>query len=168
MSHTEERPATKAALIERVVEIIRTSHVLVMGSIDDSQQLVMTSMGVDPNHIPDILRRFAEHLEREAHVEAVRRAVAEMPADRKGLCPSCDHEVVVTRPIPPKALERTEGFAVCVCTCGAFLVPYLNDARELQLRLMTQAEIIDLPDDIRNRLVRTRRDFERMRNEESN
>lgn len=159
----DERPETKEALIARVAEIIHGSRVAVMGSVDDSGQLIMTSMGVDPQNIPEILRRFAQHLERDAHVEAVRHVVQNMPPDRKGTCPGCEHDVIVTKPIPPKALARKEGLAVCVCTCGAFLIPYLNDAHQLQLRFMTQEEISELPDEIRNRLVRARREFERMR-----
>ena len=155
-------PENREALIARVTELIRGGRVVVMGVIDAEQHLVISSMGIDPRGIPQALRYFADHVEREEAEQEVRKAVDELPPERRGTCPGCEQPVVVTKPIPAKALLRTGGHALCVCTCGAFLVPSLGEGGNLQLRFMTDTEIADLPDGVRNGMLRVRREFQEL------
>jgi hypothetical protein len=60
-----ERPDTKELLIERVATIIRGGQLMVMGVVDNDMRLVISSMGVNPQLIPDVLRSFADQIERE-------------------------------------------------------------------------------------------------------
>jgi hypothetical protein len=163
MIEDNPQPADKEKLIARVSEMLRNGRAMVLGVLSEDQRLVISSMGLDPKRIPEVLRHFAEHVEREEHQQRVAEAIQAVPPDRKAECPGCSQNVFVTTPIPPRMLRGDEGTrAICVCTCGAFLVPYLGDER-LQLRFMTEEEIVDLPDEIRNRIVRARREFERLR-----
>lgn len=159
-----ERPADREQLIEQVIKMIRSAKLFVMGTIGPDEHMIVSSMGCKPERVPDVFRMMAAHVEREEHVTRLHQAVEQLPNDRKGMCPGCQQCVIVTTPIPLDAIALDSSKrALCVCTCGAFLVPYFDGERRLHLRFMTEAEVIEMPDDVRNQLLRVRRDFERLR-----
>lgn len=153
-THTKIRVKSVAALKERVSNLIDSAPIFVGASIDENRHATFSSMGIEPDAIPKLLRKLADHLE-----QAGRAAFEDqIPKDRKGYCPACQSPVMLVTPIPEEALQRSENKrAMCVCTCGAFLVPSRAPSGEIGLRLVTLEEIAELPDSIRNDMLRTRR-----------
>jgi|SRR5262245_952912 len=160
---------SKEELIARCAEMIRAGTLHVSLTVMPDHHVIATSMGIDQRDIPNFLRHSADFVERElrrAELQAQRDAI---PAARKCVCPACDNEVALAATIPEEKLNTVSGKrAMCICSCGAFLVPGVTEGA-LTLRLCTEEEIAGLPDEVRTRMVRVRRDLARiMRDDEAN
>lgn len=149
---------TREQMLERVYKMIREARIFVVAAVGRDDRLAISSLGVSTGRIPEILRDFADHIDGEHRESVADKMLEQLPPDRKATCPCCAHQVFVTREIPGRMMAI--GHAMCVCMCGAFLVPSRGESGSLLLRLVTDEEIAALPDQIRNDMIRTRRELE--------
>ena len=131
-------------IAEAVADVLSAQHFMVV-TMDKEGETSMTLAGLRPDQLVDFLQTLATyvtvHLSREGAQDALFSGV---PAERKSHCPSCNEQVLVTRAIPEESFDpASKRSALCVCTCGAFLVPFNGGSGELLMRLMQEAEIAD-------------------------
>lgn len=152
------RDETREQMLESVYKLIREARIFVVAAVGSDDKLAISSLGVSTRRIPEMLRDFADHIDRDHRQSFGLEILDQLPPDRKATCPCCSHEVFVTREIPGEFMAS--GHAMCICMCGAFLVPSRGECGSLLLRLVTDEEIAELPDQVRNDMIRTRRQLE--------
>lgn len=146
----------KEELLLRLTQMLEGAQMMVMGTIDNSNRLMIGTLGLDKDQIALAFRHIAQHVERDHAMQSARERLNAIPTNCKGSCPQCGQLVVLVKDIPEAMMTTPNHQAICVCACGAFLLPSLDEARQLLLRFLTIEEIAELPDDIRMELIRTR------------
>jgi hypothetical protein len=128
---------------------------LLIGKDEDSRVSV-GACGLDPIEVVRLLESAATRI-------AERHGICRTPVmpegqetegyDVAGPCPVCG---CIVRG-PPQRPELVDDFAA-VCECGSFLIPTYSTAGALcGVELMTMERIGSLPDEVRNTLIRLRR-----------
>jgi len=156
------------ASIGDVFEIIKRARYMIVCTVDESERLCVVRKGISELSLPDAMRYYAEVLEKMQESERAEQTAAQTaeeyfnatPTHLKAMCPGCGVPVVLVTPLPPpEVMARPNVKARCVCTCGAFLVPFYEAPQVLAMRMMTIEEIAELPDEVRNRMLHLRRRF---------
>ena len=156
MNRSTEEKETDGPLsrIARLLKEKLDAKGIMIVMLDDENDIGIGTNGFAPEQLPTMLRFLSKVV--RARLDGHKPIhVRDEDIVNAGECPSCNVGLMFPR---GPFMESKNKYVVC--QCGSFLIPVIAADSTVSVRCLTIDEVAELPDEIRNNLLRSRREQE--------